>query len=159
KRHAAELVGVQEARALLDEIEATAPALVRETVPRVVSVPVLADVLARLVGEGVSVRDLRAILGALVRAPQGEGVAALVERARPGLRRQITHQVTRGRGTLVALRFDDDIEEALREAVRPDDALALEPELGREIAGAVTSAAAAAGSWVLVTPAALRRHA
>lgn len=159
-RHAAELLGLEETERLVRAVEKEQPALVREVVPRLVSLPVLAEVLGRLVAEGVSVRDLRTILGALARAPRDAGAGVLVERTRAALRRQITHQVTRGNPALAALRLDDDIEDAIREAVRQDDRLALEPELRRDIVLAVGKAASAgAGVSVLVAPAAIRRHA
>ncbi|HEY6100664.1 MAG TPA: flagellar biosynthesis protein FlhA, partial [Anaeromyxobacter sp.] len=67
ERHAHHLVGVQEAQLLLDGLETSAPALVRE-VARQVPPALLAEVLRRLVEEGVSVRPLRTILEALLEA-------------------------------------------------------------------------------------------
>ena len=65
RRYGHELVGVQETQALLDGLERTHPALVREVVPKLVSPVVLTDVLRRLVEEGVSLRNLPDVLGAL----------------------------------------------------------------------------------------------
>ena len=49
----------------MDGVKLGAPATVRAVVPRPVSLVLLSDVLRRLVEEGVSVRDLRAVLEAL----------------------------------------------------------------------------------------------
>ena len=69
---AADFLGVAETQRLVDELEQLSPALVRSVLPKAVPLPVLADVLRRLVDEGVSVRDLRAILEALALPPTGE---------------------------------------------------------------------------------------
>ena len=58
-------MGIAETQHLLDQLEQVAPALVRQTVPKPVSLSLLADVLRRMVEEQVSIRDLRAILEAL----------------------------------------------------------------------------------------------
>ncbi|HYX91016.1 MAG TPA: flagellar biosynthesis protein FlhA, partial [Myxococcaceae bacterium] len=65
RRQAREFVGVQEVQAMLDQLEKAFPALVREVVPKIVSVLKLTDILGRLVEEEISIRDLRGILQAL----------------------------------------------------------------------------------------------
>src|SRR5690606_11426360 len=93
RRYAYELIGIQEAQALLDQLETTHPALVREVVPKVVSPQLLADVLRRLVEEQVSIRDLRAVLQALAEwAPSETDAVILTEYVRMALKRQITHE-------------------------------------------------------------------
>src|SRR5262249_6344826 len=49
RARAADFVGIAETQHLLDQLEQVAPALVRQTVPKPVSVSLLADVLRRLV--------------------------------------------------------------------------------------------------------------
>jgi type III secretion protein V len=119
------LLGVQEAQALLDGLEPSAPALVREA-SRALPPALLADVLRRLVEEGVSVRPLRTILEALLEAggaPRGAG--PLAETARRALRRHIGHRCA-GAGPLAALLLDPRAEGALRDALA-GEALALDP--------------------------------
>jgi type III secretion protein V len=161
RRHGHELVGVQEAQELLDGLERTHPALVREVVPKLVSPVLLADVLRRLAAEGVSLRNLRDVLGALAeRAPRDKNPAALAEHARAALRRSITFAHANARGAVEAYVLDPVIEETVREAVHETEAgsfLALEPDLGRDIVAAVGRAVTVRGA-VLVTTAAIRRH-
>jgi len=121
------LVGIQEAQALLDGLEQSAPALVREAGRQLPPV-LLADVLRRLVEEGVSVRPLRTILEALLEAGgAARGAPALAEAARRALRRHIGHRCA-GEGPLDALLLDPGAEGALRDALA-GDALALAPDL------------------------------
>ncbi|HTB61628.1 MAG TPA: flagellar biosynthesis protein FlhA, partial [Polyangia bacterium] len=65
RRYGHELFGLEEAQALLDALERTHPALVREVVPKLVSLVLFTDIARRLVEEGISLRNLRDILGAL----------------------------------------------------------------------------------------------
>jgi type III secretion protein V len=125
------LVGIQEAQALLDALEPGAPALVRE-VTRQVPAAVLADVLRRLVEEGVSIRPLRTILEALLESGgAARGAPALCEAARRALRRHIGVRCA-GDGALAALLLDPQAEHALRDALS-GDALALDPELAARL--------------------------
>ncbi|HEX9307789.1 MAG TPA: flagellar biosynthesis protein FlhA [Anaeromyxobacter sp.] len=125
------LVGIQEAQALLDGLEPTVPALVREAGRQLPPV-LLADVLRRLVEEGVSVRPLRTILEALLEAGgAARGAPALAEAARRALRRHIGHRCA-GDGPLDALLLDPAAEGALRDALA-GDALALAPDLAARL--------------------------
>jgi len=115
RRSAHLLVGVQEVQSLLDEAEASAPALVRE-VARQVPSPTIAESLRRLLEEGVSVVPLRPILEGFVAAPPGASAATLAEGSRRALSRHITHGIARGR-PLDALLLDPAAEVALRDAL------------------------------------------
>jgi type III secretion protein V len=123
-RSAHHLVGVQEAQELLDALEPSAPALVREA-GRQLPPALLAEVLRRLVEEGVSIRPLRTVLEALLEAGPQRGPAALAEAARRALRRHIGHRHA-GEGPLAALLLDARAEAAVREALA-GEVLALEP--------------------------------
>ena len=87
RRYGHEFIGVQETQGLLESLERTHPALVREVVPKLVSPILLADVLRRLVEEGVSLRNLRDVLGALAEwAPHERDPVALVEKNADAIR-------------------------------------------------------------------------
>jgi type III secretion protein V len=167
KRRAADFLGIAETQGLLDQLEQMAPATVRQVVPKPVSVPLLADVLRRLVEERVSVRDLRAILEALAAVAATEKDALnLAEFVRSQLRRAITHGLTRGGRELSVMLLDSPIEETIRSAIQRTSAgsfLALAPAAGRDIVQAVRRANMAGASGeapsVLLTQPDIRRFA
>jgi type III secretion protein V len=162
RQHGHRFVGIQETQTLLDNLERTHPALVREVVPRLATPVLLADVLGRLAKEGLSLRYLADILTALAQRGRGEADAAtLAERVRAALPRLITHQHAAPDGSVGVHFVDATIEEALREAIRPSETgsrLALEPGLARDIAQAVKRTVAGAARPVIVTSADIRRH-
>jgi type III secretion protein V len=129
-RAAHQLVGVQEVQVLLDQLEASAPALVREAT-RQLPAPLLAEVLRRLVEEGVSVRPLRTILEALLEAGAQRGPAALAEVARRALARHIGHRCA-GDGPLPALLLDPGAEAVVREGLA-GETLALDPAVAARL--------------------------
>ncbi len=119
RRKAADFIGLDEARAMLARIEPVFPRLVAETVPKTVSLFVLTDVLRRLVVELVSVRNLRRILLALADWGRVENDPLLLtEYVRAALRRQLTHQLSRGTNQLVVFLLHPEIETAIRDATR-----------------------------------------
>ncbi len=114
RRRAADLLGVQEVQILLEGLEQQAPALVKEALSKV-PMPLLTDVLRKLIQEEVSVRNIRAILEALV-APTTEGDAsALAERCRQALHRYLSHKYAPS-GPLYAYLADPEVEQTIREA-------------------------------------------
>lgn len=141
RRKAADFLGIDQVRAMLRQIEPVFPQLVAETVPKTVSPFVLTDVLRRLVAEGVSIRNLRAILMALADWGRVEqDPLYLTEYARAALQRQITHWLSRGTNTLVVFLLHPDIETAIREATRhtaTGSYVDLEPDRLRQILQAI----------------------
>jgi type III secretion protein V len=167
RSQAGEFLGVQEARDLADQLEATHPALVAEVVPRLVSLAQLADVLRRLVGEEVSIRDLRSIFEALAaNAPREPEPALLTERVRAHLRRQLSADATGGRPTVPVIELDPDVEFAFREAARyadPTGPPPVDPNVARRIVQSVREMAAldrdpAAPEPIVLTASEIRRH-
>jgi type III secretion protein V len=130
----------------------------------------LADVLRRLVEEGISLRNLRDILGALAEwAPLERDPVALAEHVRASLRRAITFRHVRAGGVLPAYLLDGLIEDTIRDAIHKTATgsyLALEPQLSRDILAAVTRALGPDGNgttpgtpnFVLLTNAEIRRY-
>ncbi len=143
RRHAREFIGVQEAQAMLDQLEKAFPAVVKEVVPKVVSVLKLTDILGRLVEEEISTRDLRGILQALAEYGQVEADnVMLTEHVRSALKRYVSHKYARGTNTLVVYLLDPQIEEAIRSSIKRTSVgthLALEPDIAQEIVQAVKS--------------------
>jgi type III secretion protein V len=164
RRYGHELFGLEETQALLDALERTHPALVREVVPKLISPVLLTDVLRRLVEEGISLRNLRDILGALAEwAPQERDPVALTEHVRVALRRAITYRHAGDSGVLAAYLLDPMIEDAIRDAIQKTATgsyLALEPQISRDIVGAIGRALGPAGAngAVLLTGVEIRRY-
>jgi type III secretion protein V len=162
RRYGHEFVGIQETQSLLDQLARTLPALVREVVPKVVSPALLTQILRRLAAEGVSLRGLREILGALAGpAPADSDPVTLTEHVRAALRRQITFTHAGGSGVLHAYFLDPMIEDTVREAIQhaaSGSTLALEPELSSDIVKAVSRAVADNAAPVIVTTADIRCH-
>jgi type III secretion protein V len=144
RSRAADFLGMSETQRLLDELEQFAPAVVRNVVPKPVSLTLLADILRRLVEERISVRDLRAILEALaVVASAEKDPLNLAEFVRGQLRRVITFKLTRGSPQLGVLLLDPMIEDTVRRAITrtPNGAfLTLAPPAARDVVAAIRRA-------------------
>ncbi len=160
-----DLLGVDRVSALVERTAATSPVLVREVIPRVVSLGVLTEVLRGLARERIPIDDLAAVLEALALAPAPTGgftardVPALLEHLRGQLRRQISARWA-PRGQLAVYTLDSMIEDAVRSAVdRREGAqvLALEPAIAQDIVAAVKSALGT-GPGVILTSGDVRRH-
>jgi type III secretion protein V len=149
-RRAHELLGIGETQLLLDALEEVNPALIRQLVPKPLSVTLLADVLRRLLEERISIRDLRTILeGIAPIAVADKDPLALAEAARVSLRRAITHKLTGGGRVLEVYTLDPSIEEVVRGAITRTSAgsfLTLAPSATRDIIAAIRETIAAAPS-------------
>lgn len=165
RRHADEFIGIQEAKALLKQMEASSPELVKETL-RLVPLQKIAEVLQRLVSEGVSVRNMRTILNALVQSGQGEkDTVLLTEHVRIALKRQICFQNCAGMNVLPAYILTPDVEDAVRNAIRQSSAgsyLALDARTTQQIIAAIRKAIGPLdqqlGKPVLLTSVDIRRY-
>ncbi|MER2249765.1 type III secretion system export apparatus subunit SctV [Methylorubrum podarium] len=117
-RHAGRFVGIQETRALLARMEAGYGDLVKEVL-RAVPVPRVAEVLRRLLDEGIPMRNTRILLEALAEWGEREqNPMLLTEYVRSGLKRQICHRHANGHKVVAAYVLEREAEEAVRAAVR-----------------------------------------
>ncbi len=168
RRHAHEFLGIQEIQTLLNELEKTHPALVKELVPKVITLMQLAEIFQRLVQEDISIRDLKNIFSTLSQWGEIErDTVALTEHIRAGLKRYITYKYAGQSGTLAVYLLDPDIEEMIKASIRRTDKgnyLALEPEVTQELVEAVGKEIAshpmppAAKAPVILTVAEIRRY-
>ncbi|OSZ70675.1 flagellar biosynthesis protein FlhA [Sphingomonas sp. IBVSS1] len=143
--HAHRLLGQDEVQALIDTLAETAPALAAALAPKALSVAIITQVLARLVEEGISIRDLRSIAGALIAAaPHTQDPAELAERIRPVLGAAIVQGLAGVKGPLTAVALDPGLEGLLVQAVRanPGAAHPFDPALVTRVAEAAASATA-----------------
>jgi type III secretion protein V len=126
KKRAHLFLGVQEIQGALTAIENSHSALVKEALQKV-PLPLLTDVMKKLLSEQVSVRNLKTILDALVSPSTAGDALQLADRCRQALSRQISHQYAPS-GSLFAYLVDPGIEETLRssgQAIDPRDAGAI----------------------------------
>jgi type III secretion protein V len=134
-----ELIGIDRVAQLVDKTAAHSPVLVREVVPRIVALPVLAELLRALAREQVPLDELAPVLEAIASAPAPKDPTALHEHVRAHLRRQITARWA-PRGQLAVYTVDAMIEDSIRTSIdRRDGAsvLALEPAIAHDIVAAV----------------------
>jgi type III secretion protein V len=119
KRYAHEFVGIEEAQGCLNFAAQEMPKLIEEVVPKVVSLNLFAEVLKRLVQEGISIRDIRSILDALSQwGRMYQDPALLTESVRMSLKRYLSFKHTEGTGTLYYYHFDFEIEEIIRQGIQ-----------------------------------------
>ncbi len=144
--HCAELLGRQELQTLLDGIKQTAPKVVEDLIPNVVSVGVVLKVLKNLLREGVSIRDLKSILEAMGEmAPYQKDPVLLTEHVRSVLARTITKKLVGFDGQLTLLTLDKNVEEQIASGIIQTDQgaqLSLDPEFVRQFISELNDQAA-----------------
>ena len=166
RSNAADLLTRQETRQLLDQLKEVNAAVVDEVVPDVLSVGEIQRVLQSLLREGVSVRDLGAVVEAIGdKARLTRDVAMLAEYARQALGRTIVAPYLDGENTLRALALDPSLEQEIAESLvqtADGEFLAMDPARAHALVEAsseiVEHALAAGGRPVLLCSARVRRH-
>lgn len=137
RRQAPEFIGVQEIHALMGKLEAAGYATLVQEAQRAVNKTRMVDILKRLLGEGISIRDMRQILGTLVEFGETEkDNGVLTERVRIGMKRQLSYTYTNGTGRLPVYLFDPESEKLAQSSVRQTPAgvhLALTPDVNRNL--------------------------
>src|SRR6185437_7641137 len=167
RSHAAHLLTRQDVRQLLDQLKEINEAVVTEIVPDVLSLGEIQRVLQSLLAEGVSIRDLGAIVesvGDKARITRDPGL--LAEYARQALGRAITAPHLDPTQTLRVITLDPTIEQELATSITQTsdgEYLAMEPTRAQAVLTAVKSQsdhASARGGIrpVLLCSARVRRH-
>ncbi|WP_252090992.1 type III secretion system export apparatus subunit SctV [Pseudomonas sp. MWU13-3659] len=128
--YAGDFIGIQETRYLLEQMEQGYSELVKE-VQRILPLQRITEIFQRLVSEGISIRNMRAILEAMVEWGQKEkDVVQLAEYIRSSLKRYICYKYASGNNFLPAYLLDQEVEELIRNGIRQTSAgsyLALDP--------------------------------
>ncbi len=136
RRHAYEIIGRQDVKLLIDHVRQTNPVVVQELIPDLLSLGEVQRVLANLLRERVSIRDLPTILEALAdRARVTRDVDALTESARQAIGRHITRGLMR-QGVLHALVLSPEVEAEIRSSIENTDQgnyLNLDPAKAQQI--------------------------
>jgi flagellar biosynthesis protein FlhA len=151
RRHAAELLGRQETRALLDALAETHPKTVEEATPKVLSLGEVQRVLQSLLRERVPIRDLSTILEAIGDAGTlTRDVNSLTETARAALSRTICAGLAGENNELVVLALDPRLEQefaarlGVSASVATAQSPAIDPEFGRQLLEKIEAAVQAA---------------
>jgi type III secretion protein V len=136
KQHAADFIGMQEVKNLISKMTENFPDVVEET-QKNLSVPQITEILQRLIGEDISIRNLNAIFQCLLEwGPKEKDIVMLCEYVRIGLKRYICHRFSGGQNVLSAYILDQEVEETIRKAIRKTGAssyLVLEPNAAKSI--------------------------
>ena len=137
RRNAHEILSRQDVQVLLDNLKQTHPTVVNELIPAQLTVGQVQRVLQNLLAEGVSIRNLAAILEkvsdytVITKNPD-----ELSENARRALGTQIAKTFQADNGTLRAITLDPRLEEQIAKGVRQtasEVALVMEPRLARHV--------------------------
>jgi flagellar biosynthesis protein FlhA len=166
RRHVADLLTRQDVRTLLDALKVHNAAVVEEVVPDLLSVGELQRVLQALLREGVSIRDLGAVVEAAGdRARVTRDSELLAEYARQALGRTIVAPYLDSERMLRALTLDPSTEQMVSESIAqtPDgEYLAMDPSqaqaLVHSLSNHVEQAVARGRRPVLICSSRVRRH-
>ncbi|MGG1480330.1 flagellar biosynthesis protein FlhA [Bacillus smithii] len=118
KANAHDLLGRQETQQLIDHMKETYPVLVEEVTPNPLSVGDIQKVLAKLLKENISIRNLPIIFETL--ADYGKLTSdtdLLTEYVRQALSRQITNQYT-DEGTIKVITLSAQVEKLIADSVQ-----------------------------------------
>jgi flagellar biosynthesis protein FlhA len=142
KSHASELIGRQEVQTLVDSVKQTYPAVVEELIPSILSIGDIQKVLADLLRERISVRDMVSILETLADyGTMTKDHEILTEYVRHALARHISKQYVQG-NTLTCLTVDPQLENMITSSVQRTEHgsyVALEPMVMQTLINSLSS--------------------
>lgn len=166
RTHAHELLGRQEAAALVENFKKTHPKVVEELIPDQLSLGSVVRVLQCLLKEQVSIRDLLTIFETLAdEAPRNKDIEILTENVRRALARSITAKYTTELGNIPVMTLHPVIEELIANSLLQTEQgvqLVMDPNTAHrligEIAKTVETHPEIAGQPILLTSPTSRRH-
>lgn len=140
KKHSFELLGRQEVQSLVDNIKQSYPAIVDELVPKIMSIGEIQKVLANLLKESVSIRDMVTIMETLADYAQATHDAdMLTEYVRQALGRSISQKFLNGNSNVITI--DPKVEQMILDSIQKTEFgsyLALDPSVTNTIINNVT---------------------
>ena len=132
KKHAYELINRAETIRLVENLKHSAPELVEEAVPAVVSYATLEKLLRNLLQEGVPIKDLGTIVETAADcAAQGQSLELMTEQVRGALARTITRRFCEN-GQLRVITLDAEVEKRIISSLTRNEQgvyLAMGPDL------------------------------
>ncbi len=121
KQHASEILGRQETQNLIDNLAKTHQSLVQEVIPELLGVGEVQKVLAYLLDERISIRDMATIMEVLADyARVTKDPEILTEYVRHAMARQISAQVVQG-NVLPCITLDPSLENRIIGGVQRTD--------------------------------------
>lgn len=142
KAHAAEIIGRQEVQTLVDAVKQNNPAVVDELVPALLSLGDIQKVLASLLRERISIRDMVTILETLADYAQlTKDTEILTEYVRHALARQISRQYATN-NIVTCLTVDPQLEDTINSSVQRTEHgsyVALDPHTMQAVISSLTA--------------------
>ncbi|MBG9542107.1 flagellar biosynthesis protein FlhA [Cytobacillus firmus] len=143
KSNAHELLGRQETKQLIDHVKESYPILVEEVTPNPLSVGEVQKVLAKLLRENVSIRNLPVIFETLADfAKSTSDTDLLTEYARQSLARQITSQFSQQGDSIKVVTLSGRVEKMVAEGVQQTEHgnyLSMDPTVSQNILESIAS--------------------
>ena len=169
RQHSYELITRQEVFRLVENLKKSAPELVNEAFPTLVSYNLLQKVLTMLLKEGVSIKDLETIVETMVDVITETGlpvkdIDALVEQVRISLKRTITRMYCED-GSMKVVTLDADLERSMVGSLSKGESgyyLALSPDvlqsLVRQVSEEVKKFKELSQTPIILTSEVMRAH-
>ncbi|MCC3645711.1 flagellar biosynthesis protein FlhA [Cytobacillus firmus] len=143
KSNAHELLGRQETKQLIDHVKESYPILVEEVTPNPLSVGEVQKVLAKLLKENISIRNLPVIFETLADfAKSTSDTDLLTEYARQSLARQITNQFSQQGDSIKVVTLSGRVEKMVAEGVQQTEQgnyLSMDPAVSQNILESIAS--------------------
>ncbi|UTI40569.1 flagellar biosynthesis protein FlhA [Niallia sp. RD1] len=137
KANAYELLGRQETKQLVDHVKESYPILIEEVTPTPLSIGEIQKVLAKLLRENVSIRNLPVIFETLADfGKMTSDTDLLAEYVRQSLARQITNQYTNQNDSLKVVTLSGKVEKLIVDNIQQTEHgnfLALDPSISQSI--------------------------
>ena len=162
RRQVPQLLGLQEVQRLLRSVQADAPELAAE-VSRAVPAQRIAEVLRRLLQEGIPIRNLHAIFESLALwGPKESDAIALTELVRIDLGRYITSRHAGATRQVAAILFESSLLDRVQQSIERSargNLLLLSPAVAQDVREQVQRIlVACAGKAVAIVSADVRRY-
>ncbi|PWW27353.1 flagellar biosynthesis protein FlhA [Cytobacillus oceanisediminis] len=143
KGNAHELLGRQETKQLIDHVKESYPILVEEVTPNPLSVGEVQKVLAKLLRENVSIRNLPVIFETLADfAKTTSDTDLLTEYARQALARQITNQFSQQGDPIKVVTLSGKVEKLVADGIQQTEHgnyLSMDPAASQNILESIAS--------------------
>jgi len=138
RRHAHELMGRQEVQTIIDNLKENYPVIVDELIPKQMSIGEIQKVIANLLKEGISIRDMVTILETIADyAPVTHDADLLTEYVRQALGRAISKRFIEGNSVRVVT-LDPKLEQTIMDSVQKTESgsfINMEPGIINKIIG------------------------